>query len=474
MNLLPFKELIRTRCGLEFNGIAEKPLQDAIELRLRALGLADESAYFMRLSANETEFEELVSMLTINETYFYREPDQINFFLNRLLPSLIQAKPPEDRVIRILSAGCSTGEEPYSLAIALTEKYGGSALNCFSITGGDIDKTALQKAKEGIYKGFSFRSLAPDIKARYFQEAPAHAGWKVIPEIQNLVQFHQFNLLSDPALCAQKPFDVIFFRNVSIYFNAETRRLMLENLGKLLTDSGLLLLGMAETLANDLGVFALCQTEGFFYFSKSARPEKPAQIAFFTHPPAEVFSVLPPKTPPLPPKGPSMALPQLLMTVREKHYELAQRQLAAALAESGPKSELLALKAFILLQKRDYQNAELAADAALAQDAWSIDACVVRGLAKKWQDNSEEAINWFKKAVYAKNECWQAHYYLAELYRSNQETEKAARAIRTVLNLLTHGSKGNGCLVIPLDLPVDEIRFLCENQLDKLRGLYGA
>ncbi|TAL48341.1 MAG: protein-glutamate O-methyltransferase CheR, partial [Methylovulum sp.] len=126
MNLAAFKALIKQRCGLTFEGIGEAPLVSGLQKRITETGAKNASAYYALLLANEHEFHELVALLTINETYFYREPEQLQLLVDCLIPRILSRK--QDRSpVRILCAGCSSGEEPYSIAIALREKYGESA-----------------------------------------------------------------------------------------------------------------------------------------------------------------------------------------------------------------------------------------------------------------------------------------------------------------------------------------------------------
>ena len=266
MNLAPFKELIKQRCGLLFNGAGETPLADGLRKRMAATGAEGGSSYLARLQRDAAEFDELVCLLTINETYFYREPEHLKLLVERLIPRSLGRRPGATAV-SILSAGCSSGEEPYSIAMALQEKYGESAAQLFHLVGGDIDKGALNKARSARYTEFSFRGLAPEMRERYF-ERQGNQAWKVRTDLLRQVHFLPLNLLDQRDLSALREFDIIFFRNVSIYFDTPTRRLILQHLAALLKDDGYLIVGAAETLANDLGVLKLVEEDGLFYFSK--------------------------------------------------------------------------------------------------------------------------------------------------------------------------------------------------------------
>ena len=133
------------------------------------------------------------------------------------------------------------------------------------------------------------------------------------------------------------------------------------------------------------------------------------------------------------------------------------------------------LKAYVLINRKDFAAAEVLAQQVLAHDAWSVDALLLLGLAAKWQQQNKQAIGWFKQAVYTRHECWPAHYYLADLYRhsgNSEDVELARRAYRIVIQLLAGAGSAKeaeaGILHVPLDLPFGEIRFLCEHHLARL------
>jgi len=479
MHLAPFKALIKQRCGLLFDGVGEKPLVDGLRKRLAACGAENASTYYARLCDDEDEFHELVCLLTINETYFYREPEQLRLLVDCLIPRIL-ARKADASPLRILSAGCSTGEEPYSIAMALREKYGESAARLFQLAGGDIDKGVLDKARAASYSEFSFRSLAPELRERYFERHGKWA-WKVRADLRRQVQFHHLNLLDENTHRDLQDYDIIFFRNVSIYFDTPTRRRIQQHLTALLKEDGCLIIGTAETLANDLGVLNLVEENGLFYFAKQPlAPVKPhydvpvipqrrkSATDWITAPTAPRPPLsMPPSAPP-----PAAGIGDALRLTREKRYADALALIVRLLEQQPGASDALLLKAHIQLQRKEYVEAEETAQHVLKSEAWSIDAFVVLALAAKWRNQSADAVKWFKQAVYARNECWPAHYYLAELYRADNETEKARRCYRVALQILSgQQASGDGLAIIPLGLPPAEVRFLCEHQLAKLDGV---
>lgn len=525
MNLAPFKAFIKERCGLTFEGNGEQQLQEKLCARISVCDSNSSDTYFKRLISDDHEFYELICLLTINETYFYRESEQLHFLVNRLLPRLLSYKD-DTSPVRILSAGCSTGEEIYSISMALREKYGASAERLFWLAAGDIDKQALTKARSGRYTEFSFRGVPPELRERYFERYDKNS-WIVKPEIRQSANFYHLNLLDGLYPETLQNFDVVFFRNVSIYFDGPTRQTIQQNIASLLKESGALIVGSAETLANDLGVLTMLEENGMFYFIKqpadssvrtyfnilplAAEPsvadfsvgslnqfiaDRPVEAAKpFPFPPLQNLTADPlidetssdtptqsvanqpvesaeqPLFPALDSLPNVISFDQALNLIREKHYPEAMQHIESILKQKPDDQNALLLKASILLNQREFSATEKIALHVLETDTWSIDALVLLGLAMKWRNQTAEAVKWFKKAVYARHDCWIAHYYLAELYRAEQAPEKASRAYRVVLQLLSAASGvGNGLAIIPIDLPVSEVCFLCEHQLSKLDG----
>lgn len=483
LDLSAFKTLIREHCGLFFDGAGEEKLAGAIGERMALAGCESPQAYYLRLCASEAEFQSLVNLLTINETYFFREPEQIRLLTERLAPRMLAKG---EGVVRILSAGCSSGEEPYSLAMALWEKYGESVSRLFSFTGCDIDSAVLDKARSGLYTEFSFRGMPAEVRSRYFERGGW--GWRVKDSVRGLVAFHELNLLASSFPPSLQDFDIIFFRNVSIYFDAATRRRIQANLASLLKNDGLLVIGTAETLANDLGVLPLVEEDGLFYFAKGevAKPRPPMPAMVEMSPPALAWTLPPMELPgedsPSPPHVPApVSLPVVLSPAIEELREwAAEKRFDEVLAGLDNLLDLdplhpgaLLLHAYIMINRKDFAAAGATARRVLEADPWSVDAFMLLGLAAKWSGQAEEAIRWFKQAAYTCHECWPAHFHLGDLYRGRGEEELARRAYRVVLQLL-EGTGDTGIHAIPVDLPIGEVRFLCEHRLAGGRGIVGA
>jgi chemotaxis protein methyltransferase CheR len=502
-NLQPFKTLIKEHCGLTCEDHGEDKLAHALSQRIAALAIKPID-YFGRLRGDDDELQSLVNLLTVNETYFFREPEQIELLVKHLAPRLLAAHG-GTMPIRILSAGCSSGEEPYSLVMALMERYGESVTCLFSFFGGDLDSAVLDRARTARYTDFSFRGVPDAMRQRYFeQEQRSHV---LKEEVRKQVSFHELNLLATPFPPALRDFDIIFFRNVSIYFDTPTRKIIQHNLASLLKDDGILVIGTAETLANDLGVLALVEEGGLYYFVKGNPPlasgaavkpivpldrTSPAGARLLaneqsqfnlnglsrtaTHFPLwqrdEPSAVVPfAFNEFVAPKAAKPSLDNARQLTHDKHYGEALLELDAVLSAEPDNTEAQLLKAHVLINRKAFAAAEALAQRVLSVNTWSIDALLLLGLAAKWQQRNADAVRHFKQAAYSRHECWPAHYYLAELYRDAGETELARRAYRAVMQLLSGKEPDTGIQYVPFGLPTAEIRFLCEHQLAKMSGV---
>ncbi|WP_456279174.1 CheR family methyltransferase [Bacillus sp. AK128] len=255
-------KLVYDYCGLNYLSNLSS-LESKIAKRLQELDMSLWS-YIRLLENSKEEWDFLMVLLTINETYFYREDKQLSVFQKTVLPALREK---QVNPIKIWSAACSTGEEPYSLAMSILD----SAIytpNEVSITGTDINKKVLQTAINGIYnkRSLSFRRIPEAWLSTYFEEQPNE--YHIKENIKEMVSFKYLNLLDEHLMRDQNQFDVIFCRNVLIYFDADTIKKVATYFYHSLKKGGLLFLGHAENITN-MGIgFETISTDGTFYYRK--------------------------------------------------------------------------------------------------------------------------------------------------------------------------------------------------------------
>ncbi len=233
--------LLKHTMGLDAESIGVACVERAVRNRLAAQGVADLEVYWERLLASEQELQELIEAIVVPETWFFRDSEAFTA-LPRLVRDEWLAKHVEGP-LRVLSLPCSTGEEPFSMAMALLE--GGLPPSRFHIDAIDISTRAIAWAERGIYGKNSFRAKDLGFRDRYFE--PVERGHRLSELVRRQVTFRHGNLLSAGGLRVAEGYDVIFCRNVLIYFDRGTQRRAIEVLGRLLKLSGLLFVGPSET-----------------------------------------------------------------------------------------------------------------------------------------------------------------------------------------------------------------------------------
>ncbi len=245
-----FEKLIVARTGLRLRDRDHEAFHHFVESRVRALRLPSPVTYHQlltsQLDSHTGEWEKLVSMLANNESYFFRDSGQFSLLKYRLIPEIIKRNDAK-RSLRVWSAGCSTGEEPYSLAILVDQLLFGREQWKVTIIGTDLDGEALEHARRGVYEKWSFRSMPPDLQKHYFQ--PRKDSWELDPRVRQTVTFRSGNLLRDAYPCGIlgiSDMDLILCRNVFIYFDRDAITEVLHKMSNTLSDGGYLVTGHAE------------------------------------------------------------------------------------------------------------------------------------------------------------------------------------------------------------------------------------
>lgn len=244
-----FSEWLAREYGLHFGPEKREILRARLEPRRVALGVESFERLLFRVRFHpdrEAERQRLVAHLTNNESYFFRESKQLDVLAEEILPALGREVRREQRPLRLLSAGAASGEEPYTLGIVARQALGPGA--DVVVTGVDVDPDALDRARGAVYRPHSFRGLDDEVRDRYFD--PADDGrFRLRAPHRAAAQFQQGNLV-DPAWPDSLPAqDVVFCRNVLIYFQADALRRAAENLYRVVRPGGFLFLGHAESLS---------------------------------------------------------------------------------------------------------------------------------------------------------------------------------------------------------------------------------
>ena len=241
------RDAIYKRTGMYFAETSKYLLQKRLSPRARELNFDSFQKYFYFLQYDaraDLEYDHIFDLVTTNETYFFREPAQLAAFRDEIVPDLLERRP--NRKIRIWSAGCSTGEEPYTVAMLLREA-GWYERAAFEIFASDLNQHVLARARKGVYRESAFRATSPELRDQYFTKE-TEGSWKIQDSIRNLVSFGRLNLYDEARVSLLGTVDLIFCRNVIIYFDDASKKVVVNSFFNRLQSGGYLLLGHSESL----------------------------------------------------------------------------------------------------------------------------------------------------------------------------------------------------------------------------------
>jgi chemotaxis protein methyltransferase CheR len=243
------RDMIRDYCGIYFDDTSRFLLEKRLSRKLQNYHFSNFRDYYRYLLYHKNrngELASIIDVLTVNETYFFREQNQLKTFSEEILPDLNDINK-EKKSLKIWSAGCSTGEEPYTIAMLIIEKGDFDNWN-IEILGSDINQRVLQVARNGLYRKNSFRTTDPYFIKKYFKEEDNL--FRISDSVKQNVNFNNLNLLDPLKVKLMGTMDVIFCRNVLIYFDIPSRKKVADIFSENLREGGYLLLGHAESLIN--------------------------------------------------------------------------------------------------------------------------------------------------------------------------------------------------------------------------------
>lgn len=251
-------DFLYRRTGMIFTEAKRYYVDRRVADRVAATGTGTFGNYFVHLRGNTGgEIEQFINAFTVNETYFFREQHQLQCLTASLLAERTAAKQ-SGAPIRIWSVPCSTGEEPYSIAIWLLEHWQDVDTYDIEIVGSDIDTRAIDAARAGIFGKRALMRLNPALIDRYFRAVGAEQ-WQVVGDLRQSINFTAVNIVEPNDTSAHGKFDIIFCRNVLIYFDDQARRIAAENLYENLLPGGYICLGHAESMSRISPLFEVRQ-----------------------------------------------------------------------------------------------------------------------------------------------------------------------------------------------------------------------
>ena len=300
--------LLLEKAGLKIAADGYHGLRLALKERMPALGISDADDYVRRLrdAQGEHELRALLPLVTVTHTEFFRDPRQFRALERRLLPDLVARARRYGRKVSIWSAGCATGEEPYSLAMLLIEL--GALKSEVELWATDLNQSAIESAKLGRYTQRRMNQVAPERARRFFR--PFDDGYELSSEVREWVHFEGLNLAA-PAFTRFQPasIDIILCRNVIIYFALGTIRALMDRFVAALRPGGFLILGYSESLFRVYDRFEMVEVEGAFLYRRPLQEPAPGQESRPERITRDLPVVVPAKTParpvPTPPRSPT-------------------------------------------------------------------------------------------------------------------------------------------------------------------------
>jgi chemotaxis protein methyltransferase CheR len=480
-----FRDLIAERLGLQFDESKSGNL--ARVLSLHASG--DNAAYLAMLKVEPEPAEALHRLavdLTVTETYFYRNIEQIQAYAEVALPARRLAR--EGGQVRVLSAGCASGEEPYTLAIAARETAGWGATGV-EIRAIDANPAMLAKATRARYSAWSLRELGPELRARWFAR---DGEISVLNDaVRQSVKFEQRNLMSEDAeLWAPGRYDIVFCRNVLMYFSPVQAQAVVARIAAALAPGGYLFLGHAETLRGLSSDFHLCHTHATFYYQRKlltgepappAVPSQPSWGAVRTRPVlpndsawADVIARAAQRIHTLAapvsraqtgrPAPPQPDLYHALNCLHKEQFEQSLAQIGRLPREHADDPDVLLLKAVSLSQSGALALAQDVCRQLLARDELNAGAHYVLALCHEEGGDNERALGHYRSAAYLDPGFALARLHIGVLERRMGEAEAARRDLAQALILLQHEDPSR-LLLFGGGFPRNALISLCRAEL---------
>ena len=431
------KARLIARTGHAYYSDKDDLLLDRLHRRLRATGTADLAAYGALLSdltRGEEEWGRLEAEITIGETFFFRYSEQFTALRTTILPGLVAARR-QEKVLRIWSAGCSTGAEPYSLAILVREILGDALPDWrVSILGSDISVEALATARAAEYGRWALRTMPPEERLRYFSHLPANpgirreGGFALRPEFRQMVRFARGNLLAlaEPGDVGADRYDLILCRNVLIYFDAATVLRVVKGLGQRLRPVGWMLLGHAEpnpAFSAFLDPLSLPGTVAYRPGGLGATPT-PAVVVVPLPEPVSVGILVAPLLPAPPPVSVPTMAPESSPVPAEAEDDAAEGPVSAA---PGPEEAIIRVRA--LADAGESGAAWRALREAIGAAPMNPRLRFYEGLVAGSLGREIEAERALRAALYLDRDFVMAHYHLGLMLLAQERWAEARRTL---------------------------------------------
>jgi len=457
---LLFQNFLSQNSGIFIDDSKRDSLRKALLARTTSMNLTGYSDYYKFLKYNprgEEEFKELLNLITIGETYFFRDAKHFLTLRKYVLSEIIKRKQREkNKGIRIWSAGCSTGEEPYSIAMTIVESLPDIHTWDVEIFASDVSTMALNKARQAEYSKWSFRATDRSYIEKYFIQEDKKFILK--DQIKQMVNFEYFNLIKEPFPLSKMGdyWDVIFCKNVTIYFKPDSTKRVIRNFYNSLQKEGFLFIGASESLYHISSEFKLLEIDGDFIYQKPGdkivkRPLEEPQVVIETVKPIAMRSTNYKKSKELKKeveeikrkaKEPSIdkKIEELYKTAQyyfeEDMFDKALFELMRIIELTEEHPETFLMLADIYANREQFDDAERECRKALQLNSLLSPAHFLLGIILDKKGKTEEAISEFKKTIYLEHNFPLAHFNLANIYYKNKDYQKATTQYKATIDVL--------------------------------------
>lgn len=486
-----FRDLIEERCGLHLDESHRASLFAALRVRMAQLDLDRVDDYYDHLRCRPADdgFGKLINLLTVTETCFFRDPSQFRLLRRHILPTLLAERVAGRKAtLRIWSAGCSSGEEAYSIALTLWDMGLYFAYpNCtFEIVGTDVNTEVLEAARRGVYSARALRNVDGDCLRRYFRrDGPK---FRLNEEIKRSVRFEYGNLTRTPMTRSASGYDLVLCKNVSIYFRPERTRRLVRGLYEAVNDGGYLLLGHSESLWQMADGFALIEHEGAFCYRKvgstpeaaeprgpqsrsrsrsergksglpagSLMPRRPAR-------PAPIQST--PLQPPRETAGGQYE--RCLAAFRAEEWVQAEASLDALIKSSPQFVPAYVLLGGVYAHRGRYEEAFEQARCVLRLNDLEPRGHLLLGMIAAWSGRVDEARQSLRRALYLDDSLALAHFWLGNLHRDRGDFDRACHEYQNVVRDWERHTL-DFTEEFASDLSAEQVVDFCRRSLQRLR-----
>ena len=471
------RDLIEATCGLDVGDGRRSVLDSSVRARMAELGIEAIDGYLARLCPDDAgELGVLIDRVTITETQFFRDPAQFGLLRHILRTLMSEREPVGQRRLRICSAGCASGEEPYSVALTWRELGIGRTHPGWTaeIVGIDVNTHMLAAAAERLYSARAVRNVDEDCLRRYF--TPVGRSFQLDADVGSAVRFEHGSLTDDHALGSNR-YDVILCKNVAIYFRQEVTRRLVRRLHAALTPGGYLLLGHSESLWQMEEGLTLVEHGGVFCYRKpsaSGAPETDRRGSCHTRSDVEQHPAVVLAGPEVATGTPAGELPddtydRCRQHVQRADWRRAQREVEALIESHDTFAPGHLLLAGIHVHLGRYSEASECAGRVLRLDPLNAKAHLLLGMIAARDGRQQEAVNALQRALDLDDSLALAYFWLGNLYRDQGHTGRACAEYRRAVGMHDRGDL-DFTEEFAADLHPTQIVDFCRGSLERLKG----